>query len=285
MDKDKHDIPPNQKLEAKNEVNINEIAAFGLERQISPQNIEAMERSEEEQESKEQDSQMTGKVSWTEEEDKKIFILYKQHGAKWSRIAKEFKDKTDNQVKNRFYSTLRRVATKNNRDNPCRSFSSDQLGKTELLQYVDEAFEYGHTCSSKRGRKKKKIIPNQSKLEFETPLPLTQPAIPQPMFGSGMDNFKYPSINLPNNILRPLPYPNFTPAYSYETLCDPSIINFQQLNSNARDTREEIIAKLYQLSTLQQNVINLLSAQNSFPQVGPTRASSSSTCLYNPNDK
>ncbi len=82
-----------------------------------------------------------------------MFRLYKDRGARWSAIAHEIPGRTENEVKNRFYSTLRRVATKKAQE---RS-SKFQYRKATLLQFVDEALEYGHTCSSKRGRKKKHI--------------------------------------------------------------------------------------------------------------------------------
>jgi hypothetical protein len=91
---------------------------------------------------------------WTEEEDKKLFSLFKLHEARWQVIGQYFTTKTASQVKNRFYSTLRRVATKQN--NHKRGFDSSLLlSKDFLVKYVDDALEFGHNCSTKRGRKKK----------------------------------------------------------------------------------------------------------------------------------
>lgn len=86
-----------------------------------------------------------------------MFKLYKQRGAKWSAIAKDIEGRTENEVKNRFYSTLRRIATKKAQEKS----SKVQYRKATLLQFVDDAIEYGHTCSSKRGRKKKRIAEDQ----------------------------------------------------------------------------------------------------------------------------
>ncbi len=99
------------------------------------------------------------KITWSEEDDKKLFILFKKLGSKWSAIAKEFKNRTENQVKNRFYSTLRRIATKKRRENP-NLHIPDPKSKSDLLQYVDDALEYGHNCCSKRGRMKKRLEPS-----------------------------------------------------------------------------------------------------------------------------
>eukprot|EP00831_Metopus_contortus_P051093 TRINITY_DN42909_c0_g1_i1.p1 TRINITY_DN42909_c0_g1~~TRINITY_DN42909_c0_g1_i1.p1 ORF type:complete len:183 (+),score=35.17 TRINITY_DN42909_c0_g1_i1:139-687(+) len=54
---------------------------------------------------------------------------------------------------NRFYSTLRRLATKDTAN--CKQESGPKTKKKDLLQYVDDALQYGHHCHSKRGRKRK----------------------------------------------------------------------------------------------------------------------------------
>lgn len=94
-------------------------------------------------------------MRWTKEEDEKIFALCKEHGTSWSIIVEKFPGRTENQVKNRFYSTLRRVATKRIAKDNLPYKSSIQMGKMELLKYVDDALLYGRECYSQRGRKKK----------------------------------------------------------------------------------------------------------------------------------
>ncbi len=79
-------------------------------------------------------------------------------GSQWSVIAKEFRNRTANQVKNRFYSTLRRVAIKKHEQSGSTCPLHPQ-SKKFLLQYVDDAISFGHNCASKRGRKKKKLAP------------------------------------------------------------------------------------------------------------------------------
>lgn len=74
----------------------------------------------------------------------------------WSLIAKEFPEKTENQIKNRFYSTLRRVATKKVIMKKTPSKRSIKMSKSELLKFLDEAIEYGHTCYSNTGRRYKR---------------------------------------------------------------------------------------------------------------------------------
>eukprot|EP00826_Nyctotherus_ovalis_P027481 TRINITY_DN2147_c0_g1_i7.p1 TRINITY_DN2147_c0_g1~~TRINITY_DN2147_c0_g1_i7.p1 ORF type:complete len:274 (+),score=73.64 TRINITY_DN2147_c0_g1_i7:455-1276(+) len=100
-------------------------------------------------------------VEWSEEADQKLFRLFKEKGSCWSVIAVDFPGLSENQVKNRFYSTLRRLATKKAMDNP----NGEQLPKTkkkDLIAFVDEAIAYGHSCSSKRGRKRKMRPSNPS---------------------------------------------------------------------------------------------------------------------------
>lgn len=88
---------------------------------------------------------------WTEEDDIRLFQMYKLKGSKWAVIAKSFKGKTKDNIRNRFYSTLRRIARKRQKENR----GDNLLAKRSLLDYVDEAMEYGHYCFSKRGRPKK----------------------------------------------------------------------------------------------------------------------------------
>ncbi|OMJ86325.1 hypothetical protein SteCoe_12173 [Stentor coeruleus] len=58
------------------------------------------------------------KKPWTQEEDNLIFELHKQYGKSWSKIAENIPGRTDNSVKNRFYSTLRRNLRKYNKSRP-----------------------------------------------------------------------------------------------------------------------------------------------------------------------
>ena len=48
------------------------------------------------------------KLKWTIEEERKIFDAHKIYGNKWKVIAKNLDNRTDNSIKNHFYSILRK---------------------------------------------------------------------------------------------------------------------------------------------------------------------------------
>ena len=74
--------------------------------------------------------------------------LYKEKGKLWKTIATFFYKRSGNDIKNRFYSTLRRVARKEGEN------VKILLPKAKLLAYVDKAISSSHLCYSKRGRKR-----------------------------------------------------------------------------------------------------------------------------------
>ncbi len=93
--------------------------------------------------------------AWNQEETQQLLILYKVIGAHWSRIARAFGGRAVNDVKNRFYTTLRRAATRAHLEDPNRFHLELLKCKKNLVQFVDAAILYGGSLSSKRGRKKK----------------------------------------------------------------------------------------------------------------------------------
>jgi len=49
------------------------------------------------------------KGNWTSYEDESIFNGYLTYGSCWSKMAKELTGRTENSIKNRFYSTVRKL--------------------------------------------------------------------------------------------------------------------------------------------------------------------------------
>jgi hypothetical protein len=89
------------------------------------------------------------KGGWTPKEDYLIFSLYAQKGSKWSKIAVHFPRRTQNSIKNRFYSTLRsfmldekmkQQKESNNSDSADKSFYKE-LKMDQLLQYFPQVLE------------------------------------------------------------------------------------------------------------------------------------------------
>jgi myb proto-oncogene protein len=48
------------------------------------------------------------KTKWTEVESKKLFEFHKKHGSHWKNISVNFPGRTDNFLKNQFFSLIRR---------------------------------------------------------------------------------------------------------------------------------------------------------------------------------
>ena len=88
------------------------------------------------------------KGSWEPEEDYIIFKLFKKLGSKWSTISNYIQGRTENSIKNRFYSTLRRIACECKRTSVEKStttfnFEEDKdnkLSLQSLLIYFDQAY-------------------------------------------------------------------------------------------------------------------------------------------------
>lgn len=112
---------------------------------------ECEERSESVQ-SEVQTKNQSAVIEWTEEEDIKLFSMYKTEGSRWAVIAKSFKGKTKDNVRNRFYSTLRRIQRKKLKEAKVGGAANAKKG---LLEYVDDAIKFGHYCFCKRGRPRK----------------------------------------------------------------------------------------------------------------------------------
>lgn len=84
------------------------------------------------------------KGQWTPADDYKIFKLYSIFGSKWSKIALHFKSRSENSIKNRFYSTLRRYALcakKKSRHNSNEEIALNENSNENILCFFKLAFE------------------------------------------------------------------------------------------------------------------------------------------------
>lgn len=77
------------------------------------------------------------KGGWSTAEDDILFRLYKLKGAKWTEIAKSLPGRSENSIKNRFYSTLRRVRPRTvSQEEPC--FVEEPVESLSLEEQVQK---------------------------------------------------------------------------------------------------------------------------------------------------
>lgn len=93
-------------------------------------------------------------MDWSNEETILLLKLYKSLGSKWVAISKSLPGRTESEVKNKFYTTLKRVATRAQMEDPVLYNSQFEKCKKNLIQFVDAAIQYNHLLPSKKGRKK-----------------------------------------------------------------------------------------------------------------------------------
>jgi hypothetical protein len=98
--------------------------------------------------------------SWTLENIRKLMMLYKIYDSKWSKIAAEFSGMTENDIKNKFYSTLKSIASKV-QPHPTLLLKR----KKDLIQYVDVAMIHEELLPCKHDRIRKKTIGGKRKRE------------------------------------------------------------------------------------------------------------------------
>ena len=79
------------------------------------------------------------KGSWSSEEDFLIMVFYKKYGGSWKKIIPIFNKRTENSIKNRFFSQLRKIASSFIQSKE-KKFSAKIKLKT-LLDYLDNATE------------------------------------------------------------------------------------------------------------------------------------------------
>ena len=76
------------------------------------------------------------KGHWTTEEDFLIMFFYEKCKGSWKKIIPLFNGRIENSIKNRFYSQLRKYATRNTKE---RKIISSRIKLHELKKYLNEA--------------------------------------------------------------------------------------------------------------------------------------------------
>lgn len=112
---------------------------------------------------------------WNPEEDLIIFEKYKIYGTKWSKISSFLPGRTENSIKNRFYSTLRRIAYDyekhlQNQEEKLNSANNNSINKSKTLPYqsksslnflinfIDKAYEEKKRIYEKMNKKDNDLI-------------------------------------------------------------------------------------------------------------------------------
>jgi len=106
------------------------------------------------------------KDNWTETEELKLFECQKNFGNKWSEIARYLPGRTDNSIKNHFYSTIRRNIRRYNKGQPKDKQLSGPI--KSLLKREDLAPILLVPCGSFLPFKKKKLVTLEQKCCSDT---------------------------------------------------------------------------------------------------------------------
>ena len=76
------------------------------------------------------------KGEWTFEEDLILLVFYSKCKGSWSQLIHYFNDRTENSIKNRFFSELRKIAA--NDPNKKEKKRSSKMGLKNLLKYLEQ---------------------------------------------------------------------------------------------------------------------------------------------------
>ena len=146
--------------------------------------------------------------------------MYKEYGASWVNIVKHLPNHTASDIKNKFYTTLKKIATQAQIEDPIRYSGDLKRCKKDLVQFVDIALKYTHLIPSKKGRKKNidKINARVHGLLF--------PKTPPQLKVSSIMNFVPPSYPIwPQSLcfIHPPVQSFLLPYYQVEPRCDKEV--------------------------------------------------------------
>jgi hypothetical protein len=180
------------------------------------------------------------KGNWSAKEDYNIFYLFAEYGSKWSKIAMHFPGRTENSVKNRFYSTLRRIASESKKVGQA-SYSASCIGTVScvgdsevgtimttntldhLIKYFPQAFE------------EKKLLFNEHKNTINELIKSPQPIkkfLGQKMKKAGTNNKINNTFNINVNISTPQSSVTAANTIRYENIKMNSLGDLGNMISN-----------------------------------------------------
>lgn len=210
----------------------------GEQRGSKSGSVECDEKGGENERSRGQ-SERTGetniKQEWSNEETLELFRQYKMMGAKWVAISKRLPGRTEGEVKNKFYTTLKRVATQAQLENPVAFDAKFVKCKQNLLQFVDAAIQYNHLLPSKKGRKR-----NSDKLKARCQGLLfpKSPSLPMKEEASGYGLESGASYGLPVPCVMGYPVASWYSSMPYDYQVPQSFyfpMNYMTLNNPVND--------------------------------------------------
>jgi hypothetical protein len=170
------------------------------------------------------------KGNWSPEEDYNIFYLFSSYGSKWSKIATHFPGRTENSVKNRFYSTLRRIASESKKQGQS-SYTPSLLGDSDigtsvtsnsleqLVKYFPQAYE------------EKKILYKEYK-DIKCNDLIKSPHLPKKLLGQKTSRTKTPVTNNKINNTFNINVNITTPTQSAST-CANSVHRYENIKMNS----------------------------------------------------
>jgi hypothetical protein len=96
-----------------------------------------------------------------------LFNLYTDYSSSWTKLAKHFRGRTENSIKNRFYSTLRKIKA----DLKKKGITAENIGeKVQVKEFMKQTSLYQMLLSRKDlifKTKKRKLKKPETKYDYK----------------------------------------------------------------------------------------------------------------------